>query len=118
MKTCKNCGKPFRTKTSRQCFCCADCREEFYKKKGNRHEEPAPGVPIIREFVCKNCGYHVRVADAADHRTVFCSQQCEKDYWKHGYLKRNSTKHIRGSQGMSSGMSLGSLIRREKMDLD
>ncbi len=118
MKKCKNCGDLFKPKNSRQCFCCADCREEFYKKKGNRHEEPAPGVPIIREFVCKNCGYHVRVADAADHRTVFCSQQCEKDYRKHGYLKRNSTKHIRGSQGMSSGMSLGSLIRREKMDLD
>lgn len=117
MNPCKNCGKSFRAKTYNQCFCCPDCRKEFYKRKGNFHEEPEPGVPIIREFDCKNCGYHVRVGDKDDLRTTFCCQQCEKDYWKHGYLKRNNKKHAQNSQGMSGGMSLGSLIRRERMDL-
>lgn len=36
MKKCKNCGDLFKPKTSGQCFCCADCWEEFHKKKVNK----------------------------------------------------------------------------------
>lgn len=37
----------------------------------------------VNEFWCRQCGEHV-VADPmfGDMRTVFCSRQCEKKYWK------------------------------------
>lgn len=46
-------------------------------------------VSVIREFTCLRCGKHVRVTDGRDCRTKFCSQHCEKLYWKHSkkYLR-------------------------------
>ena len=39
-------------------------------------------VPVEREFNCRQCGTNVKVTDKKDKRTVFCSQKCEKKYWR------------------------------------
>jgi hypothetical protein len=57
------------------------------------------------------------VRDLHDKRTVFCQRACEEKYWKHGYLKDTSHRPS-ANIGLSGGMSLGSLIRRERRDLD
>ncbi len=40
-------------------------------------------IPVEREFNCKCCNRRVVVIEAKDKRCVFCSQVCEKRYWKH-----------------------------------
>ena len=35
-----------------------------------------------RFFVCRNCGKPVVVTDSKDKRSVFCSKECERIYWK------------------------------------
>ena len=35
-----------------------------------------------RFFVCRNCGKPVVVTGAKDKRSVFCSKECERIYWK------------------------------------
>ena len=36
------------------------------------------------EFYCRFCGKKCVVdPNTGDHRTVFCSESCEKKYWKH-----------------------------------
>lgn len=96
-----------------QHFCSKDCEVAYRRLYGS---DSIPGIPI-REFTCRECGHEVSVKDIMDRRTVFCCPACEKKYWRHHYLKENQLKHGRESQGMSSGMSLGNLIRREKRDL-
>ena len=58
------------------------------------------------------------MVDYNDQRTVYCSQQCEKKYWRDRTRhSSNAANRGRGNTGMSGGMSLGSLIRREARDL-
>lgn len=45
--------------------------------------EAAELEPVIREFHCRKCGKLVEVRDHKDFRMKFCSQKCEKGYWKH-----------------------------------
>lgn len=40
-------------------------------------------TPCPREFICRRCGDHVIVDERSDHRTVFCSQYCEREFWRH-----------------------------------
>lgn len=40
-------------------------------------------TPCPRDFVCKRCGETVIVDSREDHRTVFCSAYCEREYWRH-----------------------------------
>lgn len=40
-------------------------------------------TPIDREFDCKCCGAHVHVTERTDKRMCFCSQGCERRYWRH-----------------------------------
>lgn len=35
-----------------------------------------------RQFECRYCGELVEVVERADHRTVYCSARCEKQYWR------------------------------------
>ena len=80
---------------------------------------PLTGLPI-REFICKKCGKRVFVRDKRDHRESFCSRECERVYWKCDYLyaKQGMSHGYQDNRGMSGGMSLGSLIRRERRVLD
>ena len=40
-------------------------------------------TPLPREFDCRRCGDRVFVDQPTDHRTVFCSQYCEREFWRH-----------------------------------
>ncbi len=40
-------------------------------------------TPLPRRFECKRCGDTVYVDRPDDHRTVFCSQYCEREFWRH-----------------------------------
>lgn len=71
----------------------------------------------MREFECRECGKHVFVVEKSDKRSVYCSQQCEKKYWRDLTRRNNDKRKHGGNLGMSGGMSLGSLIRREARDL-
>ena len=89
-KICPECGKSFVGSTKYCSYRC--CKRHNRKAKEIKHPDPPK-----------------------DKRTVFCCSICEKKYWKHNTSKSN--KHRKGEIGMSGGMSLGSLIRREKRDL-
>lgn len=67
-----------------QRYCGYTCRRyaDHHGINDNRVEGPLY-APVIREFTCLRCGKHVRVTDGRDCRTKFCSQHCEKLYWKH-----------------------------------
>lgn len=88
---CNECGCEFTKKTIRQRFCSPKCHRKYYHRQENRHTGvhrlPKPGEPILREFQCKNCGCLVQVVDRRDQRKKFCSQECEKYYWKDKYLR-------------------------------
>lgn len=46
------------------------------------------------DFECRYCGEQVHIADPSDKRTVYCSAQCEKQYWRHVTKKPlNLTEH-------------------------
>ena len=116
---CKNCGDEFTPRSPWQVFCTRSCMREFYHRRGNHHEDMVDDAqPILRKFDCRTCGKHIGIIDQKDKRTVFCSQQCEKKWWRdithHGNAVR---KRGNGNNGMSGGMSLASLIRREARDL-
>lgn len=113
-KICPECGKSFISSTGQK-YCSYSCYRKHNEAKEIKHSYPPKGVPIIRDFLCKECGHEVLVWERSDKRTVFCCSLCEKKYWKHNTSKSN--KHRKGEIGMSGGMSLGSLIRREKRDL-
>lgn len=113
-RICKECGKSFIARTYNQCFCCRHCNRVYWRKHQRNRGSGTTDLHVIREFICKECGKQVWVNDKTDQRTVFCCQECEKQYWKHGYLQAN--KHVTSSNNLSAGMSLGSLIRRERMD--
>ncbi len=40
-------------------------------------------TPCPRDFACKRCGETVFVDSRDDHRTVFCSAYCEREFWRH-----------------------------------
>lgn len=114
---CENCGKVFQPRQRGQRFCGGKCRQEWYHWHSKEHTED-DAKPILREFECRTCGRKVRVIDCKDKRTVYCSQQCEKKYWRDVTRhSNNAAKRGRGNIGMSGGMSLGSLIKREARDL-
>ena len=81
---CMVCGKEFEQTRPWQKYCSSTC-----KRYANRHpeemkaQETADKEPVIREFHCRKCGTLVQVRDHKDFRMRFCSQKCEKSYWKH-----------------------------------
>lgn len=113
-KRCLYCGHIFTARRANRKYCSDGCRRKASERKSDNRERCHVGTPI-REFDCRTCGKHVNVVEASDKRTVFCCASCEKKYWKHAYRYKDRG---RGSDmGMSGGMSLGGLIRREKGDL-
>lgn len=109
-KVCPYCGATFKTKNLNKKFC-SDRRCHYYHNRvGNNHISNSQHV--IREFLCKECGKHVYVSDKLDKRTEFCNAKCCRNYWRHK-RDRNCTTN----QGMSGGMSLGSLKKREALAL-
>ena len=91
----------------------ADQRKDYYSKETARRT-PFPWEQPIDSFECRTCGKTVEIYDRFDKRTVYCSRACEKKFW------RDATKHKNrnGNIDLSGGMSLQSLIRRERRSLD
>ncbi len=81
---CVVCGKEFVQTRVTQRYCGYVCRRyaNHHGINDNRAESPIH-IPAIRKFSCLRCGKEVRVTDNRDCRTKFCSQRCEKLYWKH-----------------------------------
>lgn len=90
----------------------ADERREYYSKETIRRMPESWEKPID-SFECRTCGRLVEIFDRFDKRTVYCSRACEKKYW------RDATRHKNriGNIGLSGGMCLGNLIKRERRDL-
>ncbi|MBR0290104.1 MAG: hypothetical protein IJQ82_14100 [Selenomonadaceae bacterium] len=88
----------------------AEQRKEYYSKEVIR---PKPLFGQVPDYVfhCRQCGRLVEVYGINDRRTVFCTRACERKYWRH------PERHRSDNFGMSGGMSLSSLIRRERWDL-
>lgn len=129
VRRCLKCGNeitdPLRLLNNNN-FCCSVCANRYYNDFGKKskeakrnyeenpveHAEYTGSETILRAFFCRNCGKEVLVVDEKDKRTVFCQQPCEKAYWR-----RVTKERCTGNRGLSGGMSLGSLIRREAEDL-
>ena len=45
-----------------------------------------------RFFVCRNCGKPVLAVGSKDKRSVFCSKECERIYWKRGEGSRKKKR--------------------------
>ena len=115
-KTCAECGKEFRSELPFQNFCSPKCTRNYYHKHGKEHIEPQGEETILRTFVCRQCRRNVYVVSKTDRRSVFFCQACEKKYWRD--LTKCKSRGRSSNQGMSGGMSLGSLIKRERRDLN
>ena len=58
------------------------------------------GLPYPREFYCRYCHRYCYISarDLYDHRSVFCSAKCEREYW------RKVTKHPTNLTNHKPGM--------------
>ena len=117
IKFCENCGRQIIDPRPTQKYCCLECQGQAYYLRNTFRRIPRPGEKVIREFYCRQCGGLVQVVDKDDRRTVFCCAEHERKYWR-DVTKHSSAKHqLKTNLGMSSGMSLGSLKKREARDL-
>lgn len=116
---CTRCGKSFVPKTASQKFCSRRCeRQNTYNNYCNRDEPaPVPDARPIAEFVCKNCGKTVFIYSRFDQRSAYCCGKCATKH-RNKLSKAHNIKKRGDNIGISPGMSLGSLIRRERRDLD
>lgn len=89
--TCPECGLTFVTEDHRRRYCSAKCRRKAGRYKEILHEEQE-GVPVLREFTCKNCGRLVRVTERSDRRSSFCSVACERAA-RHGIYEHRWGKY-------------------------
>lgn len=115
---CPTCNTEFEPRAVNQKFCSRKCeRHAMRQRYWNRDE---PDTPInsrpIDEFVCKNCGKTVFIYDRHDQRTTYCSGMCAAAWQKK--TAEQKRRRLRGNLGVSGGMCLGSLIKRERRDLD
>lgn len=100
-------------------YCSTHCARRAKKAREDArtivHREATEADHVIWEFYCRNCGRTVDVVDERDKRTVFCQRACEKKWWRDA--TRHKDRGRSGNLGMSGGMSIHSLIRREAEDL-
>ena len=115
IKTCPKCGKIFSTEYPSKIFCNKNCANKAsYERDESCYEFPhEPDAEPVFTFQCANCGKTVNIYSKYDQRSRFCCGQCAKKFYKN----QLTSKRTDGNIGMSGGMSLGSLIRREAMDL-
>ena len=73
---CPNCKEEFTPRTVVQIYCSRRCGYQYRAK----HE--VNNWPSI-SFNCAKCGRLVVTDGKRDMRTRFCSQSCEKNYWRH-----------------------------------
>lgn len=104
---CPICGRKFELQadTYRK-YCSQECLEQ-----SRRLDKVPPREPF--EFICGHCGKRVITAAYNDNRIKYCSRRCHD----RAHEQRKEQRQ-RGERGMSGGMSLSGLIRRERRDLD
>ena len=114
LKHCEFCGKLFQTDYPSKRFCNESCArkarftrdESFYFFPHEQDAEP------LFSFKCKNCGKEVKIYSKYDQRNTFCCGICAKNFRTRKRKILNAKKHG-ANIGLSGGMSLGSLARRE-----
>lgn len=74
---CPECKKEFTSLSINQKYCCSTCGYKYRKKYPELVH-----FPVI-SFYCAYCGKSVVTDGKNDKRTRFCSQVCEKKYWRH-----------------------------------
>lgn len=84
--TCQNCGKQFIPRTVIQKYCSASCGNKY-----RRRHNISDAWPSI-EFSCAKCGRAVKTEAGKDRRTRFCSQECERRFWRHPPHERESSR--------------------------
>ena len=80
---CPVCGKEFEADRITQKYCSNYCRRYAHRHGVNDHGRSSRKKEALRAFHCLKCGKLVRVTEATDRRTKFCSAHCERLYWKH-----------------------------------
>ena len=84
---CLNCGEEFVQLSVNQKYCCKECGKKF-----RRTHKVALLYPSIT-FSCSQCGKTVVTEDGSgDMRTRFCSESCEKKFWKHPHWENSHTR--------------------------
>lgn len=83
--TCLHCGKSFTPGTVIQKYCSASCGNKY--RRVHTISEAWPSIT----FNCAHCGRTVVTEAGKDRRTRFCSQSCEKKYWRHPLHERESS---------------------------
>ena len=118
MKVCPECGKTIYTEYPSKIYCSENCaRKARFSRDESYYEFPhLPTDEPLYSFQCKNCGKTVNVYSKYDQRTTFCCGICAAK-WHHLRASQRLSKHRPTNLGMSGGMSLGSLIKREKRAL-
>lgn len=112
---CPQCLRNFTPEHKNQVYCSRKCCKAAYYNRECARDEP-PNANALRYFHCEECGRGVNIYTKADPRYRFCSGKC---YMKaKDRRKAERRKRLRGNLGISGGMCLGNLIRRERRSLD
>ena len=73
---CPECGESFLPLSVNQKYCSTKCGDKYRRK----HKI----VSLSITFNCAKCGKAVVTEEGTkDMRTRFCSETCEKKYWRH-----------------------------------
>lgn len=117
IKKCEFCGKEFVTEYPTKLYCSVYCAEKAYwdREESDYNYLPDSVEPLFI-FNCKNCGKEVKIFSRLDQRHTFCCGKCAASYKRK--LAAERRRKSKGNIGMSGGMSLVSLIKREKRNLD
>lgn len=86
--TCPMCGAKFELRSADHVFCSKACwNKARYRKCRWRMISAVLAERVPRKFACARCGKEVTVSKPNDKRTRFCSERCEKLYWKKPHRK-------------------------------
>ena len=118
IKFCEYCHKPFETDYPSKLFCNKSCANLAADKRDESYYDfpHEPGQEPLYTFKCAYCGKEVKVYSKYDQRTRFCCGLHSK-LFRNAQSKKDTAKGRPTNLGLSGGMSLGSLIRREARDL-
>lgn len=104
---CPICLKSFLPSVPFQKYCSTACCV-----KANNNDLQPPRDEFI--FRCAHCGKLVVTEPFKDYRYKYCSKRCHD----RAHEQRKDKRKRVGNNGLSGGMSLGSLIKRERRCLD
>lgn len=104
---CPICHTVFEPAVPFQKYCSHECCVKSLSLKPKPAREPF-------EFRCAHCGKLVITEPFHDKRFKYCSRRCHD----RAHEQRKDKRKRVGNNGLSGGMSLGSLIKRERRSLD